>query len=405
MADRNVAPDEKLLKQIFANEQPSLVSIILQNWDKCIFTAEFSNALKNGRHSCVVRLEAVNGKSAHFTMVAAMQEIAAICIPDLVPETLQVGTAANDQGREFQFCVIEFVEGITLEEVWDQMDGEDRRSVTTAVVEALSKLHSLRLSDAKVQTILRRVLGEGSEEVLKKAAVGGPLTGFLNDAPSLLASIEQRTKLRTPFCTIEPIADPKGLIIKSSFEDVGSITVSDADMEQWPKEAVFCHNDLTPRNLILQPSGSPSGKTRYKLAAIIDWEVAGFYPPSYQLSLQDTYLGGGNQHFSFYLLLKEGMKDIAPPSPSQIALLRAMELIFESQQRRLLEGMNIPAHIRKRFRQVLRLSRDKDPYVGWKCEPKEGLLPEFSRDDGQKLEDDVVAEIIGGRQAKLKQAI
>ena len=96
------------------------------------------------------------------------------------------------------------------------------------------------------------------------------------------------------------------------------------------------------------------------------------------------------------------MKDIAPPSPSQVALLRAMELIFESQQRRLSEGMNIPAHIRKRFREVLQLSRDKHPYVGWRCETEGGSLPEFSRDDAQKLEDDVVAEMIGRRQAKAK---
>ncbi|KAK3988160.1 hypothetical protein QBC44DRAFT_382572 [Cladorrhinum sp. PSN332] len=372
MADRDAALDESLLKHIFANNQPSSVSIILQNWDKCVFTAVFSNALKNGRHSCVVRLEAQNGKSTHFTMVAAMQQIAATCIPDLVPETLQVGSAANKQGREFQFCMMEFVEGITLEEVWDQMTGEDRRSVTTAVVEALSKLHSVRLSDAKVQTILHRVLGEGSEEVLKKATIGGPLTGFLNDGSSLLSSIEQRSKLQRPFYTIQPIADPKGLVIKSSFEDVGSTTVSDSDMEQWPKEAVFCHNDFTPRNVILQSSESPGGNTRHKLAAIIDWELA------------------------------ERMKDIAPPSPSQVVLLRAMELIFESQQRRLSEGTNIPAHIRKRFREVLRLSRDKHPYVGWKCETEGGSLPEFSRDDAQKLEDDVVAEMIGRRQAKAK---
>lgn len=59
-------------------------------------------------------------------------------------------------------------------------------------------------------------------------------------------------------------------MIRSRFEGIDSVTVSDSDTEQWPKEAVFCHNDLTPSNLILQSSKSPSGNTRYKLAAIID---------------------------------------------------------------------------------------------------------------------------------------
>ncbi len=126
---------------------------------------------------------------------------------------------------------------------------------------------------------------------------------------------------------------------------------------------MFCHNDLTPRNLILKTSEGPDGNTRYKLAALIDWELAGFYPPSYELSLQDTYLSAGNRHASFYLLLKERMKDLVPPSPSQVALLQAMELMFESQQRKLSEGTKIPANIRKRFMIRLHLIRDKSPYT------------------------------------------
>ncbi|KAI1159189.1 kinase-like domain-containing protein [Nemania serpens] len=318
-------------------------------------------------------------------MVAAMQEIAATCIPGLVPKTLQIGNVVNEQGREFQYSTIEFIEGITLEEVWAHMTEEDRRSITTAIVEALSKLHSLRLSDAKVQTILHRVLGEESEEVARKAVFGGPFTGFLNDGPSLLHSIEQDSKLLAPFYTIHSILNPKGLVIKSNFEDLGTAIVNDSHMEHWAKEAVFCHNDLTPRNLIVQSNESPDGNTSYKLAAIIDWERAGFYPPSYELSLQDTYLSGGNRHISFYFLLKEGMKDIVPPSPSQVSLLRAMELLFESQQRSLFEGRNIPAHIRKRFLEILQLSRDKDPYVGWKCETEGRPYPELSREDAEKL--------------------
>lgn len=303
-----------------------------------------------------------------------MQKIAATCIPNLVPETFEVGTATNDQGRIFQFCVLEFVEGGTLEEAWDDMTGEDRNSVTTANVEAVSKLQSVRLSDAKVQTILRQ-LGDGSEVALDKATMGGPLTGYLSDGRSLLTSIEQRLTLKKSFWTVQPTADPKGIIITSDFEDIGSTRVTDSDMEQWPKEAVFCHNDLTPRNLMLRSIQGPDGNLRYSLAAIIDWELAGFYPTSYQPSLQDTYLSGGNRHLSFYLLLKQGMKDTVPLSPSQVALVRAMELMFESQHRWLSDGTNIPAHIRKRFREMLGLTRDKHPYVGWTCETGGGPVP------------------------------
>jgi aminoglycoside phosphotransferase (APT) family kinase protein len=210
-------------------------------------------------------------------MVAAMQEIAATSIPGLVPEALQIGSTAKEQGREFQFSTMEFVDGVTLEEAWDEMTDEDHISTISDVVEALSMLRSLRLCDPKVQTILRRVLGEGSQDAFEKGAIGGPLTGFLNDGPSLLSSIEQRWSLQRPFHTIQAIADPEGLIIKSSFADLASAIISNSDMEQWPKEAVFCHNDLSPCNLILQSYKSPGRNTRHKLAAIIDWEYAGFY--------------------------------------------------------------------------------------------------------------------------------
>lgn len=72
------------------------------------------------------------------------------------------------------------------------------------------------------------------------------------------------------------------------------MNINNSDIEKWPRESVFCHNDLNPRNLILRSSTASDGKSKYKLAGIIDWELAGFYPASYELSLQDTYLSGGN---------------------------------------------------------------------------------------------------------------
>jgi thiamine kinase-like enzyme len=95
--------------------------------------------------------------------------------------------------------------------------------------------------------------------------------------------------------------ESQDMLVKSSFEELGSIPIHKAAMENGPGEAVFCHNDLTPRNIIVQKRASSDGTHTYNLAGIIDWELAGFYPPSYELSLQDTYLGTGDRHLSFYL--------------------------------------------------------------------------------------------------------
>ncbi|KAL5330823.1 hypothetical protein ACEPPN_000347 [Leptodophora sp. 'Broadleaf-Isolate-01'] len=404
MADRDVTPDDSLLKQIFTTNQPETISIFLQNWDKCVFKAEFPKGLEDRHSACVVRLEAENDNLKTFTTIAAIQQIAAIIIPELVPQTLQVGKAKNSQGRMFHFSVIELVEGDLLEDVWQQMSAEEQSSVVAELVEALEKLHSVRLSDKGVKEILGKTLREEGDEVLKSfeqpGAFGGPHTGFLNDGPALLDSIMERRKLKKPFCTMESIVGSQDIRIQSSFKELGSIVINNSDIDKWPGEAVLCHNDPNPRNLILQSRASSGGKSKYKLAGIIDWELAGFYPASYELSLQDTYLSGANRHVSFYLLLKEHMKNFVPRSLSQIVLLQAMELIFESQQRLLLDGTNIPAHIRKRFMENSKLARDNDPYVGWTRSPQDGPFPEYSSAAIQKLEDDVIEEMVARRNLK-----
>lgn len=407
MTNRDVSPDETLLKQIFPDRRPENISIFLQNWDKCVFKAGFlKDAQDQDCSACVVRLEAVNNEEdISFTAIAAMQQIAAFIIPEFVPQTYQVGNAKNAQGREFHFSMIEFVEGELLEDVWEKMSTAEQRYVVVELVEALEKLHSISPRDKRVKEVLSMFCEE--DDVFLKmferpGVFGGPHTGFLSDGSALLDSVMERKKFNKQFCTMDPIAESRDIRIKSNYEELGSLTVSHCDMDQWPGEAVLCHNDLTPRNLILQSHVSSDGETRYKLACIIDWELAGFYPASYELSLQDEYLGGGNRHASFYLLFQEHMKDIVPRSSSQVVLLQAMELIYESQQKFFLDGTNIPAHIRKRFLEKCRLVRDSDPYVGWTREPKNGPFVEHSSADLQKLEDDVVEKMLAKRKAKAK---
>lgn len=403
MADRDVTPDDSLLKQIFTPIQPETISIFLQNWDKCVFKAQFPKGLGDRHSASVVRLEAENEGPKSFTTIAAMQQIAATIIPELVPQTLQVGKVKNAQGRMFHFSVIELVEGDLLEDVWQQMSAEEQSSVVAELVEALEKLHSVRLGDKWVKEILGNTYREG-DDVLKSfeqpGAFGGPHTGFLNDGPALLNSIMERRKLKKPFYTTEPIVNSGDIRMQSSSVELGPTVINKSDIDKWPAEAVLCHNDPSPRNLILRSHPSLDGKSNYKLAGIIDWELAGFYPAAYELSLQDTYLSGANRHVSFYLLLKAQMKNVVPRSSSQVVLLQAMELIFESQQRLLLEGNNIPAHIRKRFMNNSRLARNNDPYVGWTRSLQDGPFPEYSSAAMQKLEDDVVQEMVARRKSK-----
>jgi hypothetical protein len=186
MADRDVTPDDSLLGQIFTTNLPETISIFLQNWDKCVFKAEFPRDGEHHHSTCVVRLEAENKNLKTFTTIASMQQM-----------------------RMFHFSVIELVEGDLLEDMWQQMSAKEQSSVVAELVKALEKLHSVRLSDKWVKEILGKMLPEESDGIKKSfeqsGAFGGPHTGFLNGGPALLDSIMARRRLNKPFFTIEPI--------------------------------------------------------------------------------------------------------------------------------------------------------------------------------------------------------
>jgi len=395
MADQAVKPDNFLLQQIFQNDgQPTSTSILLQDWDKCIFRADFAN----GRPSLVARIEAQETQSGTFATIAALQEVARIVIPELVPPTYKLGTAKNEEGREFQYSVIGIVTGDTLEEVWEKIGDHDRVSIVAEIASAVAKLHSVRIGDYAVQEIFRALLlANDLRDIQQPDTFGGPLTGFLKDGPALLNALLARRKAKKSFCSILPSTVSQASVIKSNYDDLGSVTIKDSEMSTWVEEAVFCHNDLTPRNLIISSSLDHNGVPKYRLGGIIDWELSGFYPASYELSLQDTYLGLGNRHISFYLLLKEHLTKLVPRTPSQIGLLNAVELIYESQQRCLLEGFNVPALIRKRFLERGELVRNEDRYRGWTSTG--GPSVDIDKDAYQNLVNQAIEEISAKRRA------
>jgi thiamine kinase-like enzyme len=174
----------------------------------------------------------------------------------------------------FYFSVIKLVEGDLLEDVWQQLSAEEQSSVIAGLVKALKKLYSVRLDDKKVKKFLDKTLYKERDEILKSfkqpGVFRGPYMGFLNDGVALLGSIIERRKLKKLFYTMEPVINSRDIRIQSSFKELRSTVISKSNIDKWPGEAVFYHNDLTPHNLILQSRVSLGGKSKYKLAGIIN---------------------------------------------------------------------------------------------------------------------------------------
>lgn len=66
------------------------------------------------------------------------------------------------------------------------MSGESRQSVVAALIEALQKLHFVRISDDRVQALMQQALSGSERDAFQKAFMGGPSTGFLEDGPLYL---------------------------------------------------------------------------------------------------------------------------------------------------------------------------------------------------------------------------
>ena len=381
MDSRLITPDAKILAEIFPSLQPTSTEIFVQTWDRCIFVARFDDSSSDR----IVRLEDPNDR---FHVIAALEKLASLALPELVPTGYQIGTITNTSGRTFDFSVTEFVQGFTLKDVWTNLNEEDQDALMQSIINAVQKLQTIRLDDKAVQEILKDTpyLNKVDPNIL-----GGPHLGYLREGSALLEAILQYRKIKPPFCSIS--MSSSGIVtLQSVHEELGSKQVVKTEHLSWENEAVFCHNDLHPCNIIVRKSDSPNESQEYRLAAIIDWEMAGFFPFAYELSLQDTVLGTGNMSYSWHkLFLKHAQKKLSFfDTPSQASLLQAMTLIFESQQKSL--PRNISATIRRKWIEREKVVRAPCVFDGWVRRPDAGDLPRFSAEDDQKLEDDVLRE-------------
>lgn len=137
---------------------------------------------------------------------------------------------------EAAYIVMEYVEGVTMNE----LNADERKIVEKELEGYLATLRALR-SDTW----------------------GGP-SGIVS--PYGLVG-----DLRLLYCNLIPttqIVPPYRVMVKLARQDL--------KMKPRPsKDLVFCHNDLSSHNVIVDP-------TTLKVNAVIDWEYAGFYPIEFE---------------------------------------------------------------------------------------------------------------------------
>jgi thiamine kinase-like enzyme len=80
---------------------------------------------------------------------------------------------------------------------------------------------------------------------------------------------------------------------------------------------VFCHNDLSPSNIFIDPKS-------FAIVSIIDWGYAGFYPEEFELPLwmttdwkgmNDIWKIAEDRDLAFFGLSKNDLRDSLPLYP------------------------------------------------------------------------------------------
>ncbi|KAK6829397.1 hypothetical protein PG995_004660 [Apiospora arundinis] len=371
---RKLVPDENILSGIFPGKtdlQLASCHIISNTFDTCTFRIK----------DYLVRLA-----TSSLAGTAILQNMAYKQLPGLVPPVLDIGStmSADADAREVGYFVTTYCLGASsLEAIWDTLDQEQQVELIDAVAHAIQKIQLLDLRNIGLQSLPV----SGADHWLQPGRIGGPKHGYFSTIGQFLEKLYQSTN---GACSLSDTEDG-GLAIESVYEDIGRLELTRLDLESLQKQLVFCHNDLERRNILVRKIPGADGREQYELAAIVDWEMAGFYPFAYEYSLQDSLLGSSNLSFSWYSLFKERMFRLLPHDNCQTKFIRALGIIDESRKRGMTR--NVSALFQIRWRDREQIQRSSDLRRGWVRKAMSQTPPPFTENDQTTLENEILEEL------------
>jgi hypothetical protein len=385
-----LVPEERILFKIFAPtvELNSFSCHIISNtFDTCTFRVQHDvPPLPGCSTDFIVRLETSQGRLAAVT---ALQRLGRTQLGDLIPNVLHVGNAITMDGRQVEYSVSEYCTGtVPLEDVWNTLDKTNQLDLVDFVAQRMQKLQKLNISDIR-QYLPESpyVLDRDSQHVARP--IGGPSLGYFPNVKQFLGGLLQSSNQTSPACKLPDLDG--GIALESIYADVGRVELSHSDLDNLQQHAVFCHNDLEPRNILVRKvTSTKETSEQYEVAALIDWEMAGFYPFAYEYGLKDTILGLSNLSFSWYALFKERTSHLLPQEECHTKFVEALRIIDQSKKRRMTRNVGVRFQAKWIEREQVEIS---DFRQGWVRKSGAGALKAFSEDDRQVMEQEVLKEL------------
>ncbi|KAL2887653.1 Protein kinase-like domain [Ceratocystis lukuohia] len=286
---------------------------------------------------------------------------------------LCVGTATTEDARQVEYSVSAYCEGtIPLENVWDTLDKTHQLELVDSVVRAMEKLQQVDVHSISPSL-------PGNANLLNSTAnwpakwMGGPSLGYHPDVKHFLDSLLNTGSRGPPTCKLLELNG--GVVVASSYDDIGQVELSRADLEKLQSHAVCCHNDIEPRNILITKLSSTPGNERYELTALVDWEMVGFYPFSYEYSLKDLVLGSSN------LSLDE----------CHMRFIKALGIIDRSRKRRMVR--NVGVRFQAKWIEREQVTMSPDLRQGWVRKFDTKPPKPFTKDDAEIMEQEVLREL------------
>jgi thiamine kinase-like enzyme len=364
---KDLVPDSTILFAIFPNKSPISVDVMSNNWTTCTFKASFLAAPGPDLPlSFVIRMETTADKLA---AVKALEDLARMYIPDLIPKSYGVGKGTTENGLDVEFSISEFVGNTeSLEDIWTELDDKQRRALMSQIGSVIHMLHNPKSRD---DAISRGISVKSTRD--------------------LLISFVAKNQLKS-LSTSSLSEAPDGITITSSLSAYTPVFLSNQDLWELDNSAVLCHNDFEPRNILVRHD---KFSNTYTLAAIIDWEFSLVAPFAFETALKDTVLGGSNLHYDWYIDFKYAARHLVSNRRQKHEtdkLITAIQLVADSK--RVQWRKNVSAVFQTRWMEREGLAMSKDVTMGWEKDLDSGAkVWKFSKEANEELEMQVLKDL------------
>lgn len=331
---RDLEIDDDLQAQIFPQQIPISLTLLLQQWTKCICVAQFNEPQNDLGQATKVVVRVEDGDLRQFDEIAALQQLRSLAAPYLVPQTFKVGTVLGQDGKKLAFSITAYVEGVVLTEVYDSLGTKQRETIMDDLVCAVKPFNNIKLSDeefcrAHGDVLLKRFQAHSDGP---SARIGGPRWGYFHNARGFLESVAKKLEVWGSRVAIKE-AEDGGILVKTteaSLNHLQPIHISESHLLEMESGAVMSFMDLEPRNIVVrEKQGNTSG---YEVAGIIDWEMASFFPSAFEQIFKDSQCGSLSAYFDWYRMFRDRTKDLLSlgGNSAQLALFSVMDMARQS---------------------------------------------------------------------------